>query len=155
MKTYHIIRNDKQSGPYTLEEITTKFTAGELSRDDLCWTEGMAEWAPIQGVLPVGSATPPPPKPPSPYTPSPVATSAVGRSRPRLILMGFLWSVVINCIGGILIVAVVIAAGAKDAAETPTALKGTVAVLIILTLLSPLLVVWMTVKGFLPGTRKP
>lgn len=64
MKSYHIIRNEEQTGPHTLEEITSKLTAGELSRNDLCWTEGMAEWAPIREVLPIVNATPPPPPPP-------------------------------------------------------------------------------------------
>ena len=69
--------------------------------------------------------------------------------------MGFLWSVAIYFLGSILIVAVVAASGSKDAAETSMVLKAAVIVLAFLTLLSPLLVIWLAAKGLLPGTRKP
>jgi hypothetical protein len=114
-------------------------------------------------VLPAG----PPPPPDAPFCP-PQAASAVapiaaahvsgssgGRSRPKLILAGFLWSVAIYFVGSILMVAMVIAVGGKDAADTPMAIKSALVVIALIILLSPLVVIWLTAKGMLPGTRKP
>ena len=68
MKTYHILRNGEQSDPHPLDELKTRLAAGELSEEDLCWSEGMSEWQPLRRVLSPGPASAPPP-PPSPANP--------------------------------------------------------------------------------------
>lgn len=53
---YHISRNGQQSDGLTELDIRTRLNSGELSPNDLCWTEGMAEWQPIGMVFPVAQA---------------------------------------------------------------------------------------------------
>ena len=69
--------------------------------------------------------------------------------------MGFLWSAAIYFLGSVLMVTMVVATGGKRAVDTPMAIKSVLVVIALVTLLSPLVVVWLTAKGSLPGTRKP
>lgn len=46
MKQYYVIRNDQQTGPYTIEELATL----ELKPETMVWTEGMTDWAPAREV---------------------------------------------------------------------------------------------------------
>jgi hypothetical protein len=61
MKTYHITKNGNQIGPYTEEVVHNKLTTGELNSNDLCWTEGMAQWEPLYQTIPLPATVPPPP----------------------------------------------------------------------------------------------
>ncbi len=60
MKHYHITSNGSQFGPYPEDQIVTMVGAHQLQRTDLCWTEGMENWAPIQSVIPLPPTLPPP-----------------------------------------------------------------------------------------------
>ena len=51
MKEYHVVVQGKQSGPFPESTVQSKVLSGEVSRDDLCWTTGMAEWQPIRSVI--------------------------------------------------------------------------------------------------------
>ena len=61
MKQYYIICNDKQAGPYTLEELARL----SLTPETIVWTEGMTDWAParevseLQGLIAPNTPTPP------------------------------------------------------------------------------------------------
>jgi len=70
MKQYYILIQGVQSGPYTDATIVDKISSGEISRENLCWTEGMKDWMPIHVVVLLPSSTPPPP-PASPTAPPP------------------------------------------------------------------------------------
>jgi hypothetical protein len=48
--TFHIFKNNQQSGPITLEEIRHKLNSGELTHNDMAWYEGAAQWAPISTI---------------------------------------------------------------------------------------------------------
>lgn len=61
MKTHHITKDGKQSGPYSIDEIRELIASGELTEDDLCWAQGMTEWEPIRRMLSPGTNMPPPP----------------------------------------------------------------------------------------------
>jgi hypothetical protein len=63
-KTYYVIKDGDQSGPYTIHEIMGKVEAGEFSNDDLCWTKGMTDWESIAIALDGSSASQSPPPPP-------------------------------------------------------------------------------------------
>jgi len=61
MKTYHISKNGNQFGPFAEEEVRRKLAIGDLNGRDLCWTDGMAQWAPIHQVMSLPPTVPPPP----------------------------------------------------------------------------------------------
>ena len=53
MGTWYYARNDQQAGPITGEDLHAMIARGEITRDVLVWTEGMAQWEPaatLQGV---------------------------------------------------------------------------------------------------------
>jgi uncharacterized protein DUF4339 len=71
---YKIKRGEQEYGPYTLAELQRYVASGNILLTDLCQSEGMPEWVPVQqviGNIPVPAAAPPPANPvvfqPSPY----------------------------------------------------------------------------------------
>lgn len=69
---YYISRAGKTYGPYALTDIRTMAAQGNLSADDMAWSEGMSSWTPVHQVLGnLGAAPLPPPHGPS--VPSPAA----------------------------------------------------------------------------------
>jgi hypothetical protein len=52
MKMIMIHRDDKDYGPYSIEEITGLLSQGVLTPDDLAWVEGGNEWVPLKDLLP-------------------------------------------------------------------------------------------------------
>lgn len=84
---WHVARDGKTSGPYTVTQLRTLAANGDLGRTDLVWREGIGDWTPagqVRGLFPP-LATPPPPPPPSEtldaarhaHSPRAVATMAV------------------------------------------------------------------------------
>lgn len=69
MKQYRVIKNNEQLGPFAEEHIKEQLTAGELSFNDLCWTEGMEEWQPLHVTLEMPEMAAPPPAPVMPPPP--------------------------------------------------------------------------------------
>ncbi len=68
--TYHLARNNQQAGACSDYEIRRRLANGELSPDDLCWTEGMDAWQPLGEVfLEAEDAATEAPKPPLPAAP--------------------------------------------------------------------------------------
>jgi len=81
---YYLGKNGQQSGPFSMEQLQTMATSGQIAPADLLWTQGMAEWKPASSILsgvfpaqptpptpgvePTASAVPPPP-PSRPATP--------------------------------------------------------------------------------------
>jgi uncharacterized RDD family membrane protein YckC len=57
---YHVAKNGAQLGPWSESEITGRLASGELSANDLCWTEGMADWQPLGTRFQSPVATPAP-----------------------------------------------------------------------------------------------
>ncbi len=55
---YHIARNGQQTGVFTEEEIQQGVTTGQFLPDDLCWSEGMADWQPLGSKFATTPATP-------------------------------------------------------------------------------------------------
>lgn len=49
--TYHLARHNQQAGTCSEYEIRRRLASGELSPQDLCWTEGMNEWRPLGEVF--------------------------------------------------------------------------------------------------------
>lgn len=61
MKQYYVIRNNEQLGPFADAYIKEKVAAGELSANDMCWGEGMADWQALRAIIDMPKqATPPP-----------------------------------------------------------------------------------------------
>lgn len=66
---YHIARNGQQIAGLTELDIRNRLTNGQLSPQDLCWAEGMAEWKPIGAVFPASAAPAGYGQPLNPYAP--------------------------------------------------------------------------------------
>lgn len=49
---YHIARNGQQTAGLSELDIRNRLTNGQLSPNDLCWAEGMAEWKTLSAVFP-------------------------------------------------------------------------------------------------------
>lgn len=75
---YHVIINNKQQGPVSMEQLQQKVNAGSVTQNTLVWKNGMAGWEKaggqqeLQGLFAV--AVPPPP--PSSVPPAPPSASA-------------------------------------------------------------------------------
>lgn len=48
---YHIARNNQQLGQFDEATVRVKLSSGEFQPEDLCWTEGMAEWQALGKVM--------------------------------------------------------------------------------------------------------
>jgi uncharacterized RDD family membrane protein YckC len=57
---YHIAKNGAQLGVLSEEEITSRLASGQLSSNDLFWTDGMAEWQPLGSKFRSPASFPPP-----------------------------------------------------------------------------------------------
>jgi hypothetical protein len=78
---FYLLRNDTQEGPLEAADLKHMVRSGELSGEELCWTEGWPEWRPLSsvaGLIPVVTGSPapatapggPPRKAPHPPAPS-------------------------------------------------------------------------------------
>jgi hypothetical protein len=47
---YHVGRNGKQSGPFSVEQLRALVARGELAPTDLVWKDGMAGWEPASVI---------------------------------------------------------------------------------------------------------
>lgn len=65
----HIARPEGNRGPFPQEKVRQMLETGEISGDDLAWTEGAPGWAPLHTLLPASSPPPHPSQPPSIYAP--------------------------------------------------------------------------------------
>jgi uncharacterized RDD family membrane protein YckC len=74
--TYHLARNNQQAGTCSEYEIRRRLASGELSPEDLCWTEGMNAWRPLGEVFAEAKAEVPAEsfETPKLQTPAPLAT---------------------------------------------------------------------------------
>jgi hypothetical protein len=52
MQTFYIARNGKQEGPFTENELRAKVEAGDVSKLDHAWTDGLTEWVILSELLP-------------------------------------------------------------------------------------------------------
>ena len=60
---YWLAVDGQRTGPYDNETIQRKITAGEVSRESLVWTAGMADWSgagDVAGLADLFSDVPPP-----------------------------------------------------------------------------------------------
>ena len=91
MNNYFIAKNGQQTGPFAEAEVLQQMAAGAVGPQDLCWHEGMTNWAPISSVI--GGVPPPPAAPPllAPPVPAPATPPLfLHISITRLVLMSIL-----------------------------------------------------------------
>lgn len=50
-KHFHLLRSGKQIGAFPEPAIQLMLDSGRLEPDDLCWTDGMAEWRPVSARM--------------------------------------------------------------------------------------------------------
>jgi len=43
-------RDRKPAGPYTTEQVLRALRIGRVTRQTICWREGMADWLPIEQI---------------------------------------------------------------------------------------------------------
>lgn len=62
-----VLVNNKQEGPFNLEQLKTFIQNGQITKETLAWKEGMAQWGKAESLPEInqlfGSSTPPPPPP--------------------------------------------------------------------------------------------
>lgn len=63
---WYYAENGQQRGPIELAELQGLFTAGQLTGQDLVWTEGMPQWQPAASVAALMPPAPAPPAEPAP-----------------------------------------------------------------------------------------
>lgn len=51
MSTIFVLKEGQKWGPYTAEELEGHVEAGTFSPNDLVWSEGMDDWAPLEAVI--------------------------------------------------------------------------------------------------------
>jgi uncharacterized RDD family membrane protein YckC len=71
-------RQGERHGPYQEDQIREWLRSGELSREDLGWYDGLADWQPLSVLFPQERPTPPPTPTPNIYAPpqAPLHTAA-------------------------------------------------------------------------------
>ncbi|UTO05236.1 RDD family protein [Moraxella sp. FZLJ2107] len=79
MKIY-LARNNVQAGPYTLDELNTMLSSGEVLLDDLAWHKGMSQWQKL-GELTQGQLHYAPVLPKSASTVAPSQTTTAPQQR--------------------------------------------------------------------------
>lgn len=86
----YILRDGKETGPFSEEETQRMLKQGEALINDLAWRHGMPEWIPLHSVLyPAGaSAAPVPPPPPAEEPPRVPAEPATARQKAFLSYIG-------------------------------------------------------------------
>jgi len=60
---YFAVIKGQQSGPFSMEDVKQKISAGEITRDSLVWTEGMANWEPASSRADINGMFAPVPPP--------------------------------------------------------------------------------------------
>jgi hypothetical protein len=79
---YHVARNGQQLGVLSSTDISLKLSTGDLSPQDLAWTEGMTNWQPISTISGLAAGGPPSlPDEVNPYA-APRAEISVKRGTP-------------------------------------------------------------------------
>ena len=58
--SYHVAQNGTQLGVLSEQDIVNRLASGQLSNEDLFWTDGMADWQPLGSKFRAPSAFPPP-----------------------------------------------------------------------------------------------
>lgn len=48
--SYYLAMDGQAKGPFTKKKILEYAEAGKITRKTLCWTKGMKEWTPLEGV---------------------------------------------------------------------------------------------------------
>jgi membrane protease subunit (stomatin/prohibitin family) len=61
---YYVAIDGRQSGPYSLAQIQTSISNGEITPETLVWTQGMTQWEKASSVLSTYFSQTPPPLPP-------------------------------------------------------------------------------------------
>ena len=73
---YYVSRGGQQYGPYSLAQLQSMSSQGQVDANDFAWAEGMASWQPVSQVLASASPAPaaqaqPQVQPQQQYTPQP------------------------------------------------------------------------------------
>jgi len=67
---FFVLLNNKQEGPFNIEQLKSFIQEGKLLKDTLMWKQGMGEWDKAENLNDIqelfNPSTPPPPSPPPP-----------------------------------------------------------------------------------------
>ncbi len=71
--TIFVLLNNKQEGPFNLDQLKALVQSGQLTKETLSWKDGMAQWDKAENMPELNplfnTTTPPPPPPPVPPQP--------------------------------------------------------------------------------------
>lgn len=71
-------RNGERHGPYKEDDVRQWLRSGQLSREDLAWYEGLADWQPLSVLFPDAMSSTPPSAPPAvSMPPAPTVSAAL------------------------------------------------------------------------------
>ncbi|HYV45241.1 MAG TPA: GYF domain-containing protein [Myxococcaceae bacterium] len=59
---WYVAMKDNAHGPLTVEDLTDRWSRGEIGAETLCWREGMSEWRPLSRLHALTSAIVPRPR---------------------------------------------------------------------------------------------
>lgn len=82
-------QNGEQAGPYSEKQIAAMLVSGAITRDDIVWREGLADWQPLHSVLNVPQTVAP--KAPAHTIPALLTKIRLGSSLAALILFFLPW----------------------------------------------------------------
>jgi len=57
--TYYVAKDGNSTGPYELNDLSKMVLSGNLKKDDLVWTKGMADWTKCKDVKDISELFPP------------------------------------------------------------------------------------------------
>ncbi|HEX7703853.1 MAG TPA: GYF domain-containing protein, partial [Kofleriaceae bacterium] len=71
-RVWHLVVHEDQIGPLTIDEVRTRFLAGDIDGETYTWREGQADWLPLASIEELATITAP--------QSAPVATEIVAES---------------------------------------------------------------------------
>jgi TonB family protein len=77
-RVWHLVVHDDQIGPLTVDEVRTRFLAGDVDGETYTWREGQADWLPLATIEELATITAPQALP---VTPELIAESNVAKLR--------------------------------------------------------------------------
>src|SRR4051794_19238976 len=84
----YLLRDEKEVGPYEAEDVRSWLQQGHVAANELAWTEGLAEWQPLEQLLGLGADGAPerayvPPEPEPEPEPEPIPVPKGPPASPR------------------------------------------------------------------------
>jgi hypothetical protein len=104
---WYYLENGQQSAPVTREQILARARSGALSPDDLVWTDGMADWAPLKTAIPDATHGAPIPSGQTSPLATPVESAETKPGRARM-TAGMIFEIVLAALGALMLGGIIV-----------------------------------------------